>query len=180
MRGATGTSVAVPSPSFLLDNTYTAKSGCAIHHVDAYRLHSAEDAAVLGLPALLGRDIVIVEWPQRIAGSLPREYLLVRIASELDGGTRFPSAWRNALVAASALDDVLAGSGAHGGHTPVHMPSTGSAAGVPGAADRESARDARALTDDSGRRAVMLYPLGARYEAMVAGVGADLPRVDLQ
>lgn len=52
------------------------------YHVDAYRLKKAEDAAVLGFEHMLAgpEHIVIVEWPERIRGVLPKRAIAVRFA----------------------------------------------------------------------------------------------------
>jgi tRNA threonylcarbamoyladenosine biosynthesis protein TsaE len=53
-----------------------------VYHVDAYRLKKDEDAAVLGLDHLLAaaENIVLVEWPERIRGVLPKRAIRVRFA----------------------------------------------------------------------------------------------------
>ena len=42
--------------------------------MDAYRLRKADDAGPLGLVNILNdaKNIVLVEWPENIAGALPR------------------------------------------------------------------------------------------------------------
>ena len=46
-----------------------------LYHFDAYRLRREEDAAILGFDAILAdpRNVVLVEWPENIAGVLPRD-----------------------------------------------------------------------------------------------------------
>lgn len=69
----------VTSPTFTLINDYETRSGVRVVHVDAYRLGERVavelDAETLGLDDLLDdpRAVVLVEWAERIAGSLPEE-----------------------------------------------------------------------------------------------------------
>ena len=75
--GVAGT---VRSPSFTLLETY-ACDGHAVLHVDLYRLAGSADVASLGL-----RDeaspgaLLLIEWPERAAGSLPPPDLHVRLS----------------------------------------------------------------------------------------------------
>jgi len=70
----------VRSPSFTLLETY-ACNGHAVLHVDLYRLAGSGDVASLGL-----RDeaspgaLLLVEWPERAAGSLPLPDLRVQLS----------------------------------------------------------------------------------------------------
>lgn len=56
----------VPSPTFTLVQTYDSARG-QIWHFDLYRLKSAQEIYELGWEEALS-DIVIVEWPERLAG----------------------------------------------------------------------------------------------------------------
>lgn len=85
VRGASGdASLDVTSPTFLLDNSYPTAAGAAhgpgagagavqVHHMDLYRLRSAGEAALLGIPHVFRADICIVEWPQRLQRLETRE-----------------------------------------------------------------------------------------------------------
>lgn len=84
---ALGVGETVRSPSYALIETYAAHSGEAVH-LDLYRLHGAEDLQQLGLRDYLnGRTLLLVEWPERAGGALPRPDLAVRLeTSETDKG----------------------------------------------------------------------------------------------
>lgn len=60
----------VPSPSYTLVQTYETPLGLA-HHVDLYRIESASECAELGLDEMAGRDLMVVEWPERLPESPP-------------------------------------------------------------------------------------------------------------
>ena len=55
----------VRSPTFTMVTVYPTRYG-PIHHVDLYRLLGEEDFYTLGLLDVLGRDIVVVEWAERL------------------------------------------------------------------------------------------------------------------
>ncbi|CAI5713547.1 unnamed protein product [Hyaloperonospora brassicae] len=78
------TQLAVPSPTYLLVNTYDdAPDTAAVYHVDLYRLSTVteQDAAALGLAAAFERGITLVEWPERLdETSAPRERLEIRMS----------------------------------------------------------------------------------------------------
>jgi tRNA threonylcarbamoyl adenosine modification protein YjeE len=80
----------VTSPSYLLDNVYDCAgeeggSGNApviIHHMDLYRLPTAANLSLLGIPGIFSTALCLIEWPQRLAEHyLPASYLLVDIAA---------------------------------------------------------------------------------------------------
>lgn len=76
--GVTGT---VSSPSFILMAEYPAR--LRLFHVDLYRLADATEALLGGLLDERQADgVTLVEWPDRLGSTLPRERLDVRI----DGG----------------------------------------------------------------------------------------------
>ena len=80
---ATGAGVpaadAVTSPSFTLLNEYRGRDG-PIFHLDLYRLTGAGDLRAVSMEELLTADgIVIVEWAERAAGSLPGDRLDIRM-----------------------------------------------------------------------------------------------------
>lgn len=64
----------VKSPTFVLLHQYAAK--CPLYHVDLFRLNDLAEVEQLGWDDLLGADgVVAVEWAEKIAGFLPRDYL---------------------------------------------------------------------------------------------------------
>jgi tRNA threonylcarbamoyladenosine biosynthesis protein TsaE len=68
----------VPSPTFLLQNTYNEHQGPPIHHFDFYRLTSVQDFTRLDLEGSLALGVCLMEWPERLP-ELPGEYLSVHI-----------------------------------------------------------------------------------------------------
>ena len=74
-----GSADAVSSPTFVLINLYRRPPDGHMHHLDAYRLETVAEAEQLGLDDLLAQGPLLVEWPERLAGLLPDERLLVRL-----------------------------------------------------------------------------------------------------
>ena len=66
----------INSPTFTILKSY--QGDIQLHHIDAYRLEGLSQD--LGFEELFEDDaVVIVEWPDYIADSLPREYLEISI-----------------------------------------------------------------------------------------------------
>ena len=83
---ALGVEETVRSPSYALIETYAARGGEAVH-IDLYRLHGAEELQQLGLRDYLnGHTLLLVEWPERAGGALPRPDLAVRLESTPEDG----------------------------------------------------------------------------------------------
>lgn len=59
----------VPSPSFTLVQTYETRLGF-IHHLDLWRIAGSADLTELAWDDLL-RDLVLVEWPERLGSHRP-------------------------------------------------------------------------------------------------------------
>jgi tRNA threonylcarbamoyladenosine biosynthesis protein TsaE len=77
----------VKSPTFTLIEPYDVASG-PVFHLDLYRLADPEELEYLGLRDLLGeRSLLLVEWPDRGAGSLPPADLRIDIEHR-DSGRR--------------------------------------------------------------------------------------------
>ena len=78
----------ITSPSFALLNVY--QGDRQIFHVDAYRLNRPE-----GFDDLLIWDLarspwnLLVEWPERVAGRLPRDHWTMMATLLPEGGHRF-------------------------------------------------------------------------------------------
>ncbi len=69
-----GVTEPVSSPTFMLVREYD--GDLPVHHVDAYRLTGPGELEDLGLEEVLAADaVVFVEWADRVAGSLPRDWL---------------------------------------------------------------------------------------------------------
>jgi tRNA threonylcarbamoyladenosine biosynthesis protein TsaE len=77
----------VRSASFLIIAEYKAR--IPIYHFDAYRLDGPEDMYNLGCDELFwGDGVSIVEWADRVEGSLPEEYLEVSLSIESPNSRR--------------------------------------------------------------------------------------------
>lgn len=64
----------VVSPTFVLCQHYTGRRD--IHHLDAYRLRDAEELRAIGVEELFDSPgWIFIEWADRVAAALPREYL---------------------------------------------------------------------------------------------------------
>lgn len=81
--GVVGT---VASPSFALVNEY-ALPALRLLHLDLYRLDDPDELETIGFGELTSADeaIVVIEWPERAASSLPDRYLLVEILHAGEG-----------------------------------------------------------------------------------------------
>ena len=77
----------VPSPTFSLVQAYDAPR-VRIAHFDLYRLTGAADLDETGLDEAIQLGAVLVEWPERAAGSLPAERLDIALAETADGSRR--------------------------------------------------------------------------------------------
>lgn len=67
----------VSSPTFTLINEYRCR--IPLHHLDLYRLTSAEEVLELGFDEYLANGgAMVVEWPDRLKSELPQELLLIR------------------------------------------------------------------------------------------------------
>lgn len=68
----------VTSPTFTLVHEYGATS--PVYHVDLYRVETAQELSTLGLEDLLARPVMmIVEWGEKLEGSLPGPRVRVRL-----------------------------------------------------------------------------------------------------
>jgi tRNA threonylcarbamoyladenosine biosynthesis protein TsaE len=67
----------VSSPTFTVVNEYRCR--IPLHHLDLYRLGSAQEVIELGFDEYLtAGGATVVEWPDRLEGELPSELLFIR------------------------------------------------------------------------------------------------------
>jgi len=79
VRGLGGNERTVSSPTFVLLNVYDT-GRLKVFHLDAYRVHGAEDFESIGFAELLEQGgVVAVEWPARVEGAIPAAHIDVRI-----------------------------------------------------------------------------------------------------
>lgn len=78
MLAAEGLAEDVPSPTFTLVQTYQA-GDLEIWHADLYRLSTLDELHELGLFEAMDRDLVLVEWPERMGALLPANGLTLDI-----------------------------------------------------------------------------------------------------
>lgn len=69
----------IPSPTFVIEQVYEAPSPehdegrVRLRHIDAYRLHSAEELASSGATTDGEGELIAVEWAGRVLAALPPE-----------------------------------------------------------------------------------------------------------
>lgn len=73
------------SPTFLIMKKYLLSGqykGRCLYHYDAYRISNTEDILDLGWEEIIGdeNNIVVVEWPEKIASILPSSRIDVRLS----------------------------------------------------------------------------------------------------
>lgn len=84
---ALGIKEAVTSPTFTLISEY--HGTMPFHHMDLYRLTSAQEFAWLGVEEILeGDGVTLVEWSEHAQGELPARTICVSISIEGDGTRR--------------------------------------------------------------------------------------------
>jgi len=75
----------VTSPSYSLINQYPGR--LRLFHIDLYRLDDLGELEDLGLEEILGADgVTVVEWAEKMAGTLPDERVSVSISMVTDQG----------------------------------------------------------------------------------------------
>lgn len=89
---AFGVDEAVTSPTFVLEKIYELPEGKAFKrlvHIDAYRLEGERALAPLGFDELIqdAGNLILLEWPERVADSLPKAHVQISLAVSGDGRT---------------------------------------------------------------------------------------------
>jgi tRNA threonylcarbamoyladenosine biosynthesis protein TsaE len=83
-----GVTEPVTSPTFTLVHEYAGASG-PVRHLDLYRLRGARELDTLGWDECFSADaVVLVEWPERADGRLPRGAWHVRLTATPSGDAR--------------------------------------------------------------------------------------------
>ena len=78
-RGLGSNPAAVCSPTFVLLNVYPG-GRLTLYHLDAYRVHGADEFESIGFTELLEQNqVVVVEWPSRVQRLLPANLIRVEI-----------------------------------------------------------------------------------------------------
>ena len=81
---ALGVAGDIPSPTFTLVQIYDTPA-FPVYHFDLYRLKNAVELEEIGWDDALAEGAVIVEWPERAGGLLPREVLILRFSITPEG-----------------------------------------------------------------------------------------------
>lgn len=84
---AAGGGPEVPSPTFAIVQPYDTDP--PIFHLDLYRLEDFSEVEELGVDDMLSDGIVLVEWPEKAAGFLPEDAVVVRGEVLEDGRRRW-------------------------------------------------------------------------------------------
>ena len=81
LAGLGGETQSVSSPTYVLLNIYDT-GRLTIYHLDAYRVHGADDFEAIGFAELLEQGgVVVVEWASRIADLLPAKTIEIRLTA---------------------------------------------------------------------------------------------------
>jgi tRNA threonylcarbamoyladenosine biosynthesis protein TsaE len=85
---ALGINENITSPTYTIINEYPLSArqdgGCSLYHIDAYRLNGDEDFDSTGAGGCFSTGgITIIEWSERIPGSVPAD--AIRIEIEISG-----------------------------------------------------------------------------------------------
>lgn len=94
---ALGVEESVTSPTFVLEKIYLLPPHAPwkrLVHIDAYRLKGGEELALLGFDEIMHDpgSIVMLEWPEMVADTLPRPAAALRFETRSDGARVITSA----------------------------------------------------------------------------------------
>jgi len=102
---ALGIGARVKSPTYSLIESY-AVGDLAAHHLDLYRIAAADEVEWLGLRDLAaGKQLWLIEWPERALATIPGADLTVELAHAPSGrNLRLTAATRTARPWLASLD----------------------------------------------------------------------------
>ncbi len=72
--------VEVPSPTFTLVQIYE-NGGAPVWHFDLYRLEDSKEIYELGMEEAFDSAICLIEWPEKMAGDEPPDWLEMRLTA---------------------------------------------------------------------------------------------------
>lgn len=107
---ALGVGSRVKSPTYSLVESY-AIGDLAAHHLDLYRIAAAEEVEWLGLRDLAaGKQLWLIEWPERASAAIPAADLTVQLAHAPSGrDMRLVASTSNGLAWVQALGASMGG-----------------------------------------------------------------------
>lgn len=78
----------IASPTFVLEKIYKI-ADLHLVHIDAYRLESEKEMENLGWKEIVQnpQNIILIEWPERIAGLMPKNHIQVRFEHAAENPT---------------------------------------------------------------------------------------------
>jgi tRNA threonylcarbamoyladenosine biosynthesis protein TsaE len=87
IAGFLGVTEEVTSPTYTIVSEYQGK--IPFYHIDAYRLEGDDDFATLGGDEILyGKGVSVIEWSERIPGSIPPYAVTVELEILPEGGRK--------------------------------------------------------------------------------------------
>ncbi len=91
LAAALGVTDVITSPTFVLEKIYALPEGGAFKrliHIDAYRLEKGAELAPLGFDESMKNagNLIVLEWPEKVADSLPKATHALTIGVLPDGG----------------------------------------------------------------------------------------------
>jgi tRNA threonylcarbamoyladenosine biosynthesis protein TsaE len=91
---------AITSPTYTIVNEYEGRM--PFFHIDAYRLHSAEDFELIDARRYLyGKGLCAIEWSERVEEALPENVVSIAIIPESDGS-------RSISISGSSVEEAFA------------------------------------------------------------------------